>query len=281
MTEIAFTPEAKKWMQTLPERFRRTVEDVTGEILTHHPETLAMVAVGSVAEGKYDTFSDVDFTIVLPSYNAVTDRFKDTLMRIRISQLEKGLPEPQFILTNPERLTYHFDRCTTAAWSMRKGVVLFDSRGVVTPYMSRRLEMPAKEWIREQLDMVAKWSEDWAHLRIKVKVLGTLYLELLGVAPTTKHQIKEEFLRRVKDETLLEAMNVAMQRGADVAETPENKLRLFIKLRQARQTGARDETLKEIAEQHLAEITEAPENDIALLKSAIEILRDRIAELLA
>jgi len=212
--ESILTAHAKAWLQELPEHFRATVEGITRDILTNHPDTLAGVVVGSLAEGVFDRFSDVDYLYV-----------KDPMIPDdAIIQIRARWPLSHFIVHSPENLERHFDNCSTMAWAIKKGVVIFDRNNLLDPFMQRRLEMPSREWMRSRLEYVGGWDEDSRGLCHKMLELGTLYLEILGVAPTTKHELRSEFLGRVKNEALTEAMGIATERGTEKSALLEIQL---------------------------------------------------------
>ncbi|MFC1601440.1 hypothetical protein ACFL34_03740 [Candidatus Sumerlaeota bacterium] len=212
--EKILTAQAKAWLQELPENFRATVAGITCELLTNYPDTLAGMVVGSLAEGVSDSFSDVDYLYV-----------KDPMIPDdEIVKIKARWPLSHFIFHRPEKLEHHFTHCTTMAWSIKKGIVLFDRHNLLAPFRQRDLGMPSKEWMRSWMTEVDWWPEDPRGLRHKMLNLGILYLALLGVAPTTKHEISKEFRRRVTDKTLLKAMSVAAERGTDESEFSETQL---------------------------------------------------------
>ncbi len=218
LCDDVFNPGAKRWLQNLPERLRMTVEGVTNDILTGYPDVLAAVAVGSAAEGVHDSFSDIDYLYVRDP----------KIPNEVIGGIKKAWPLVHFIVHNPDKLSYHFHHCTTMAWSIKKGVVLFDPQGALATFMAQRLRMPSKEWLQSWASTVSGWPDGPRDLRHKVINFGILRLALLGVVPTTKHQLRSEFLGRIKDDALRNAVRIATQRGLDdVAETWENHVSLF------------------------------------------------------
>lgn len=197
------TEYARRWLQGLPERFRTTVEGVTRDMLNAHPDILAMMVVGSLAEGEYDEHSDVDVLYVR----------EPMIPTDEIVEIRKPWPLVHFIYHSRASLKRHFSTSNTMAWSIKRGIVLRDPQRVLTPFRARTLDAPSKEWIRSHAQEVAEWSNDKDGLRKKMINFGILYLELMGIVPTTKRQLGKHFLEQVPDDILLAGMRIAIERG--------------------------------------------------------------------
>lgn len=190
------------WLETLPERLRSTVVGVAGEILDGYPDTLSIVVIGSVAEGVYDDVSDVDMLYVREEKipNEVIVRIKETW------------PLAQFIVRTPGKLLRELQEGSIAAWSVKRGVVLYDPQRVIRRSFRQEPRLPSGQWILQRLEYVTSWPSDVEGLRKKLLNLGVLMLARRGVVVTTKHQLRHDFPRHIRQPLLCMAIDFATMR---------------------------------------------------------------------
>ena len=185
-----------EWLRSLPAQFRSTVEGVSEEIRSRYPGVQAIVVVGSTAENHHTHQSDVDVLFVRD----------EAIDKCRIREIKDRWPLAHFIVWTPDRLRDHFENATVMAWSVMRGRVLYDPKGIITPLISRPLGPPSKTWLRDRAKYVDHWPDDVSGLARTMVNFSILYLSSLGMVPTTKRQIQQEFDLRISDESLQAAL---------------------------------------------------------------------------
>ncbi len=190
------------WLEALPERFRSTVVGVAGEVLDGYPDTLGIVVIGSVAEGVYDDISDVDMLYVR----------EEKIPNEVIVSIKETWPLAQFIVRTPSKLLKELQEGSIATWSIKRGVVLYDPQRVLQRLFRQEPRLPSKQWIIRRVEYVASWPSDMEGLRKKLLNLGVLMLARRGVVVTTKHQLRHDFPRHVRQPLLCMAIDFATMR---------------------------------------------------------------------
>jgi predicted nucleotidyltransferase len=200
---LTIDPAAREWLKGIPERFQEVIQGVTTEMLERFPDVRGTVVVGSVAEGDYDEYSDVDYLYVR----------EPMIPNPEIVEIKSRFPLAHFIYHSPQALQKHFADCDVMAWSIKRGVVIMDPDRLLAPLRARPLDAPRREWLRQRVELVRGWPDDARGSRTKMINFGILYLSLSGTVPTTKRKLRDAFLAAVTDPLLVEAMKIATQRG--------------------------------------------------------------------
>ena len=163
----------------LPLPFQPPVAGVVGELLRTHPDVVAFMLVGSVAEGDWDEHSDIDFLYVR----------QPIIEKDRIVEIKKLWPIVHFIAYTPDRLAEAFGQQNTMAWSIARGLPLFDGSGIIAHCKSIPLAAPGADWVREHMKRVLEWPDEPQSLWRKVINLAILYTAARGDVATTKRRL--------------------------------------------------------------------------------------------
>ena len=130
-----------------------------------------------------------------------------------IMEIKQRWPLAHFIVHSPEMLERRFQNATTMAWSIKRGLVLFDKQKILQSFIEKELALPKKVWIQEHLSKTTSWPDDSPGTRTKLINLAILFLELRGIVPTTKSAIRKHFLAETDNDSWCEALQTVMARG--------------------------------------------------------------------
>jgi hypothetical protein len=212
-------------LDRVPPEFREVAEATVQNLVTRFPHTLAVVVIGSVAEGGFRPESDLDMVWV------VRGRLRRTWWREIETPHERRVQVIPWLL---KTANWHFARRTTLAHSVHRGLIVYDPEGRAAQWQARPLGLPDREWMREwfkhwlqfyeagfreDLPRAREWrrkfGEEHVHVyenlaRVSVN-FAILLIETRGVVPTCKQQLWTEFQRLTSGPKLRQAMDTALR----------------------------------------------------------------------
>lgn len=185
----------------------------------------ALVLIGSVAEGGFCPESDIDLLCVKKGKTPWEEQRKiheplDSLV--------------QLIFFDEATFNFHFEKRTTMAHSIKKGIVLYEVEEFVSNILSKEMGPPDKEWMKnwtlhwlrfyqygvDDIERSKEWHQKYCdeecicHINdIIARVVvnfSILFLETHGIVPTTKSQIQRHFEMKINDEKLVAGMRLAL-----------------------------------------------------------------------
>jgi predicted nucleotidyltransferase len=215
-------------LKRIPPDFDKAISTLCRKIVTKYPKTLALVLIGSLAEGDYSSDSDIDMVWLRKG----RIRLRSSLNLLKSKDLQKRV---QLIPMNKKMITRHFNQSTTMAHAIKRGIVLYERGDVLRMFLEINLSMPSIEWLRD-------WFEHWTRiyeLGLKdMKQAPTfhrrfcreechcdisdnlargcvnfciIFLELRGCVPTTKAQIRKGFKQMTRGRRLIQGLETALK----------------------------------------------------------------------
>jgi len=199
---------------------------VCERILSRYDDVVAIVLIGSVAEGDFVPESDVDILCIRREKTPWEEQRK----------IGEGLDERiQCIFFTEEMFQSHLNQRTTMAHSVLRGAMLYEAESTISKLKSE-LDLPDRAWMKRWfvhwLDFYefgmrdverAKeghlkhcteeecqcWIED--SLARSAVNMAILFVETKGIVPTTKKQIQRHFRDQVEDEHLNTGLALALR----------------------------------------------------------------------
>lgn len=212
----------------LPEPYRRPAREFCGRVLDAYPNTVCLVAIGSVAAGTHDADSDLDIVWI----------HRGRLRRRWYEELAVWDQEiVELVPLVVKQLRRHFRQCSTLAHAIQRGTPLFDPEGFLPRWQRRPLGPPTREWIDETYQFMAarlEWglesyqrerafhrslAHSQADCDCRVSEILTratlnlvrLLLVLEGHVPLTKAHTRELYPAVIRGPRLRRAMEITLQ----------------------------------------------------------------------
>jgi len=212
-------------LDRVPPQFQDIVTATAQDLLAKFPRTLALIVIGSVAEGSFGPESDLDVVWV------VRGPLRRSWWREVETPRERRVQLIPWLL---QTAAWHFARRTTLAHSVQRGLIVYDPEGRAAQWQAQPLDLPDREWMRqwfehwlrfydigfrEDLPRAREWRrklgeehlqvyDNLAHVAVNFAIL---LLETRGVVPTCKQQIRTEFQRLTAGPRLRSALDVALR----------------------------------------------------------------------
>jgi len=241
------------------------IRRATRYLLKKHKDTLALILIGSVADGTNTKDSDIDIVCVK---NRKLNY--DALFKIeRELNHEDSHPRIQLVPFTMSKLKWHFDHSSTMAHSIKNGTMIFkDKDGRVSTVLNKRLSMPTKEWMNYWL---RHWLNRYEHgleflkmgrrdhrrfckkkcecylpddLARVVVNFAILYLELRGFVPVSKFQIRREIIKHVGKSDMKNIELALTLAGRDKRMTLEQNLAIMSIAKKLRRRLVESEIMK-------------------------------------
>ena len=213
------------FVEPVPQRYRERVREACLQVLNRCDDLLAIVLIGSVAEGDFVPESDVDLLCVK----------EEKLPWEEQREIKEQLDEQvQLIFFDRKTLAFHFQHRTTMAHAVLRGKILYEVENYIGERRSDTLGLPDRGWMKNWflhwlklygfaiggVDRSEGWHRKYCDrtrhdhtddtlARVAVNFC-ILFLEIQGLVPTTKSQILRHFRDTVDDQALIEGLELAL-----------------------------------------------------------------------
>lgn len=223
-------------LKPVPAHFRAPARRFLQKLLRAYPDTLALIVIGSVADGTWEKDSDLDVVWV----------YRGRGKRNWQSVLEFDYDGPvELAAFSQAEMLDEFRQGSTMAHAVRAGLAIYDPKRRHERWARARLGSPSKEWIdktREFFLQRLEWGLDLYRREIRhhgrfcqgrvecdcrvseiltrsVLNLARLLLVLRADVPMSKHHMRTIYPRVIRGRRLRRAVEITLRAHHEKRET--------------------------------------------------------------
>ena len=134
----------------VPTKFKPVINKAISLLLSEYKDTRGICLIGSIADGTHNKSSDLDL-VWIKSHRI---NYKK-LFKIKEELSFNNNLRVQLIPFTSREVLWHFNRSSTMAHSIQKGIVIYGKRdSLILSLLKKKLSSPSKEWMEY-------WFEHW------------------------------------------------------------------------------------------------------------------------
>jgi len=134
----------------VPTQFKPVINKAISLLLSEYKDTRGICLIGSIADGTHNKSSDIDL-VWIKSHRI---NYKK-LFKIKEELSFNNNLRVQLIPFTSREVLWHFNRSSTMAHSIQKGIVIYGKRNsLILSLLKKKLSSPSKEWMEY-------WFEHW------------------------------------------------------------------------------------------------------------------------
>lgn len=201
----------------IPDDVLNEIKIISRRLKRRYKGLLAIILIGSFAEGNQEKDSDIDMVFVRRGrtyHTGLLDITEGTKRRIQLIQFNKRL------------LDYHFKNSSTMAYAIQRGKIIYEKGNILRKYYTWPLSYPSDVWMKDWYNhWIAKYSYGVKDFRRNKKMgfdyvidclsravvnFGILFVETKGYIPTTKKDLERCFNKEIEDKRIREGFKIAI-----------------------------------------------------------------------
>ncbi len=201
----------------IPNDVLNEIKVISRRLKKRYRGLLAIILIGSFAEGTPEEDSDIDIVFVRRGrtyHTGLLDITEGTKRRIQLIPFNKKL------------LDYHFKNSTTMSYAIQRGKIIYERGGFLQKYYAWPLGYPnnlwMKDWYNHWIDKYSYGIKDFKRSRKigfdyitdclsrAVVNFGILFVETRCHIPTTKKDLERCFNKKIEDKRIREGFKIAI-----------------------------------------------------------------------